>query len=159
MNLLKPSDQKTSVTEIDPKNLLDKGIRNLIIDLEGTLVPRETWAPAPETREWIKGVKSAGLKIILLSNTIFFRRSKEISENLGLPILCAAFKPLPFSFLKAVKLLSGSYSETAVIGDQLFMDVLGGNLLGLHTILVKPISTSKNPLRKFMRWMESRFVK
>ena len=30
--------------------------------------------------------------------------------------------------------------ETCIIGDQIFTDVLGGNRLGLYTILVQPLT-------------------
>jgi HAD superfamily phosphatase (TIGR01668 family) len=47
--------------------------------------------------------------------------------------------------------------ETAVIGDQIFTDVLGGNRLGLYTILVTPISEKEFIWTRLMRKLE-RFV-
>jgi predicted HAD superfamily phosphohydrolase YqeG len=37
--------------------------------------------------------------------------------------------------------------QTAIIGDQIFTDVLGGNRAGVSTILVKPIRLAGNPGR------------
>lgn len=159
MKLLKPNDFKKSVEEIDLHKLLAEGKRNLFIDLEGTLISRETWEVLPEKLNWIQKAKDEGFKIYLVSNTIRIRKAKEISKLFGLPIIPASFKPLPFSFIKATKILGGEASNSAVIGDQLFMDVLGGNLLGLYTILVKPVSKERKLSRKFMRWLEGLFFK
>ena len=37
--------------------------------------------------------------------------------------------------------------QTAIIGDQVFTDVLGGNRAGVSTILVEPIRLAGNPGR------------
>ena len=37
--------------------------------------------------------------------------------------------------------------QTALVGDQIFTDVLGGNRAGVTTILVKPIRLAGNPGR------------
>jgi len=47
-----------------------------------------------------------------------------------------------------------SPQEVAVIGDQIFTDVLGGNRLGLYTILVTPISDKEFIWTRFMRKLE-----
>jgi len=43
---------------------------------------------------------------------------------------------------------------TALVGDQLFTDILGGNRLGLHTILVRPQSAREFPLTRVVRVLE-----
>ena len=37
--------------------------------------------------------------------------------------------------------------QTAIVGDQVFTDVLGGNRAGISTILVEPIRLAGNPGR------------
>jgi HAD superfamily phosphatase (TIGR01668 family) len=44
------------------------------------------------------------------------------------------------AFRKAFEILGLREDQTAVIGDQMMTDVLGGNRLGLYTILVLPIA-------------------
>ena len=41
------------------------------------------------------------------------------------------------------KIMGIKAEETAVIGDQLFTDIYGGNKLNMFTILVKPIATKE----------------
>ncbi|MEA4908779.1 MAG: HAD-IIA family hydrolase [Chloroflexi bacterium] len=46
-------------------------------------------------------------------------------------------KPQPYLFQMAVKKIGSQPAETAVIGDRLDTDILGGHTVGLHTILVE----------------------
>jgi len=132
-------------------------VRCLLIDIEGTVVPRETWKISRSAFRWLGEAKKSGIKICLISNSVRVKRVEELSSELDLPFVPLAFKPLPFSFIRAMKMLGGSRSDTAVIGDQLFMDILGGNLLGLHTIMVPSITPEKKLGRRFMRWLEGFF--
>ncbi len=159
MKLLRPSSFKDSIEDIDLVELSKKGKKNLLIDLEGTIVPKETWEISPEKLGWINKAKELGFGICIISNTIFMKRSEDISRKLGAPIIIAALKPLTISFKRALKILNGRRSDSVVIGDQLFMDILGGNLSGIETIYVKHITPERHPLRKFMRWIEQRVCK
>ena len=44
--------------------------------------------------------------------------------------------------------------HTALIGDQVFTDILGGNLLGVRTILVEPLSEQEFPTTRLIRRLE-----
>jgi len=58
---------------------------------------------------------------------------------LGIPSFSSRYKPLKRPFLDAMKMMNTDNKNTAVIGDQIFTDVLGGKRLNLFTILVFPI--------------------
>ena len=47
--------------------------------------------------------------------------------------------------------------QTAIVGDQIFTDVLGGNRAGVATILVKPIRLAGNPGRYLRYAVEAPF--
>jgi HAD superfamily phosphatase (TIGR01668 family) len=49
--------------------------------------------------------------------------------------------------------------EVVVIGDQLLTDVLGGNRVGLHTILVVPVAQTDGLVTRFNRKIERRIMK
>ena len=52
------------------------------------------------------------------------------------------------------------YNESEVIiGDQILTDVLGGNLVGITTILVNPISQKDFFLTNFTRIIERKIIK
>ncbi len=44
-----------------------------------------------------------------------------------------------------------------MIGDQLFTDVLGAKLLGLHTVLTHPLVAKDFPLTRVLRLLERIF--
>jgi 4-nitrophenyl phosphatase len=52
-------------------------------------------------------------------------------------------KPQPTIFLEAVKRLGGTATNTAMVGDRLSTDIVGGQGAGLHTILLLTGVTSR----------------
>jgi len=84
---------------------------------------------------------------------------KYIGETLGVPAMPLSFKPLPFAFWRSMEILGVKSNQTAMIGDQLFMDILGANLVGIHTIFVKHLTPETNWARQFMRWLEVKFLR
>ena len=75
----------------------------------------------------------------MLSNNFTAARDGARRAAQRLPAFPNALKPLPFGFLRAKRCLQLRRREIAVVGDQLFTDVLGGKLCGLYTILTEPI--------------------
>jgi HAD superfamily phosphatase (TIGR01668 family) len=67
------------------------------------------------------------------------QRVKKVAGLLGMPCLYSAAKPCRKSYLQAAALLKLPPQQLAMVGDQLFTDVLGGNRAGLITILVEYI--------------------
>ena len=47
--------------------------------------------------------------------------------------------------------------QTAIVGDQIFTDILGGNRAGVTTLLVQPIRLAGNPGRYLRYWVETPF--
>ena len=93
-----------------------------------------------EALNWIESVKKKGFKVCIVSNASQ-KRVERFNESLKLNAIHRASKPGSKSFLKAMELMGTKPSETAVIGDQIFTDVYGGNRLNMFTILVKPIDS------------------
>ncbi|MGN0588377.1 MAG: HAD hydrolase-like protein, partial [Ruminiclostridium sp.] len=56
---------------------------------------------------------------------------------------------------KALKSLGSEKKKTAVVGDQIFTDIMGGNFAGTRTILVEPFHLEKGVLFKIKRKAES----
>ncbi len=158
MNLLHPKEYVNSIFDIDLERLWNVGIRYLIIDVEETLIPKETWEFSRGVLGWIAKIKERGFKIILITNSIYKRRLKKIGVLLDVPTIYLAMKPLPFSFKYALARLKAKPDEAVVIGDQLFTDILGGNILNIYTVLVKPLSRDKLWIRRLMRGLEEKFL-
>ncbi|MEF3306096.1 YqeG family HAD IIIA-type phosphatase [Paenibacillus sp. GYB003] len=133
-----PQKSVRSIYEIDVQALWDTGIRGIITDLDNTLVGAKHPEATPELLAWLKALQTIGFRVVIVSNNTRLRVSR-FSEPLSIPYIFRAKKPGNAAFRKAMSIMSLAPNETVVIGDQMLTDVLGGNRLGLFTILVTPI--------------------
>lgn len=133
--------------------LVGWGIRGLVLDLDNTLVPWNTAEVSSGVSEWVRSVGAAGIASCVLTNN-YTRRATDVAALLGIPIIKAAFKPSPGAFRGALRLLGLAPAHVAVVGDQLFTDVLGGKLVGMRAILVEPLSRREFFTTRFVRWLE-----
>ncbi|HEX9094290.1 MAG TPA: YqeG family HAD IIIA-type phosphatase [Coriobacteriia bacterium] len=155
--LLSPDAYLGSVTDVDPEALRADGVDALLVDLDNTLVPRDSGIVPDEIRAWAGRAHAAGLSVCVVSNN-WHGRVHSIASDLGFEMVDKALKPLPFAFRRALRKLGASVGASAVVGDQLFTDVLGGNLLGMRTILVLPLSASDLPHTLLLRKIEARLL-
>lgn len=139
---------------IDPQVLRRKGIRGILIDLDNTLVPWRSTEVVEDVRQWLSKVKECGLQVCIVSNAASSCRVARMSDWLGLPNIPRSFKPRRRGFRRGLQLMGLRPHEVAVIGDQIFTDVLGGNRLGAFTILVQPLSHRDFISTKFVRLIE-----
>jgi HAD superfamily phosphatase (TIGR01668 family) len=136
---LLPQLQVNTIYDIDLNDLWAKGVRGIITDLDNTLVGAKAPLATPELIEWLKVVGQIGFQVVIVSNNNKLRVSK-FAEPLLLPFIYRAKKPTSAAFHKALGMMKLLPSQTVVIGDQMMTDVLGGNRMGLFTILVLPIA-------------------
>ncbi|MFC7393275.1 YqeG family HAD IIIA-type phosphatase [Scopulibacillus cellulosilyticus] len=152
-----PNEHVKSIFEIKPDDLTRKGIKGIITDLDNTLVAWDNPEATPELIEWLKTMKDAGILVTIVSNNNEVR-VKAFSDPLKVPFIYRARKPLVRSFKRAIRDMDLKPDDIVVIGDQLLTDVLGGNRLGLHTILVVPVAMSDGWMTRFNRKMERRIL-
>lgn len=115
-----------------------RGFSGIIVDLDNTLVGYGQDRLAAEDAAWIAAALGRGFRVCLVSNN-FTARVARISAEVGVPGISSALKPLPSGFVRALRVLQTPRDRTVVVGDQLFTDVLGAKMLGLHAILTEPI--------------------
>ena len=140
LDLFRPDRMAESVVDVDPAALIELGIEALLIDLDNTLVPWHRYEVSDATLEWLRSVEARGMKVCFVSNTRYPGRLKILAEKLKVPFVKGRLKPRKSAFRPALELLNIAPERSAVIGDQVFTDILGGNRLGLYTILVRPLS-------------------
>ncbi len=155
--MLRPDLYYSSVQSIDLADLWGRGVRHLLVDLDNTLLPRDTNVVSDEARSWVYRVVQEGFSVCLVSNN-WHERVSRVARELGLSLVPRALKPLPFAFRRGMRLLGAKPRSTAVVGDQVFTDILGGNLCGLTTVLVVPLSESDLPHTLFLRFIERRVL-
>jgi len=141
MSLLAPDDYLSSAVLVDPVALYAQGVRIVLLDIDNTLVPRDTHVLSAETKAWVARLKERGLRPCLLSNN-WHRVVFAYADELDVPIVYKAMKPLPFAYLRAMRKAGHTKGEKVVaVGDQIFTDILGARILGLGAILVVPQAT------------------
>lgn len=146
-----------SIFEIDTDYLKRNGIKGIIFDIDNTLVPYDVEQPTKEVIDLFEQFKKKGFKICLLSNNTK-ERVIRFNEGLEIHAIHKANKPLTYKFKRAMTLLGTNKNSTAIVGDQIFTDVFGGNRAGLMTILVSPVSDKDEWITKIKRGIERRFI-
>ena len=81
-------------------------------------------------------------------------RVAPFANRLGLGYIADAAKPKKKVALAKMKEFGVSPQQTALIGDQLFTDILCGNLCGCMTILVEPYAEEGYGLYRIKRPLE-----
>ena len=153
MQILCPRLYVNSVHQIDLEALKQAGIKGVIVDLDNTLVPWNEDAEFPKAMEWLKKVKDTGMLVCIVSNN-HPRRAKTLAGTFDIPFIWQAVKPRRRAFRKAMRLMKLGHAQTAVVGDQVFTDILGGNRLGLYTILVRPLKKQEFIGTRLVRQVE-----
>ena len=146
------------IQDIDAAMLMKNGIKGLILDIDNTLVPPHVPEADKNALHWIENIKSKGVKVCIVSNAAK-KRVEKFNEKLKLFAVHRALKPGGRSFKEAMKAMGLKPYETAVVGDQVFTDIWGGNLIGMHTILVKPIHRDESFFVRARRFMENIILK
>lgn len=153
MSLFRPMDVIDHVAQITPHFLAARGLNGLLLDLDNTLVPYGSYAEEGEMVRWAGELRSAGVGLYLLSNATGKRAGFWLSR-LGFAGVGMAGKPNPRAFRKALDALALPAHAVGMVGDQVFTDVLGGNLAGMHTILVRPLVVNALPHTRAARRLE-----
>ncbi len=143
MKLLKPDLCCDGIRQIPYDRLWQQGIRGLVFDLDNTLTPWHCYAENPALIAWFAALRQQGFAVCILSNSAYGKVA-TIGGWLGIPVLGSGKKPGRKGFLRALALLDLPAAQTAMIGDQLFTDVYGGNKAGMYTILTRLIDENEH---------------
>lgn len=152
MNLY-PSIYIENIKKITLELLKEKKIKGLILDIDNTLIDYDKNL-LEGTKEWCDNLKENDIKLCILSNTNKVKKVEKVAKILNLEYIYFAHKPSKKGFLKAQKLLGLNKEEIAIVGDQIFTDVWGGNRVGMYTILTKPIDKRDILLTRLKRPFE-----
>lgn len=157
MHALRPYRHYRDVAAIDLDALATAGVRGLLVDLDNTLLPRDTGVMPRFVTSWV-GQARERFAICLVSNN-WHEPVHVVARELGLPLVARAVKPLPFALWAGMRRIGVRPRECAIIGDQLFTDVLGGNLVGARTVLVDPLSSADLAHTLLLRKLEARIMR
>lgn len=133
-----PTKYVTNIYEINYDELHKQGIKALFFDLDNTIIPYDIEQIQKQEIDFLHSLESK-FKIVIVSNSRL-KRVSTATQNLNLPFVKFARKPLKVGFKKALKIVNLKPHEVAIIGDQLMTDIYGGNKMKFaETIFVQPI--------------------
>lgn len=137
-----------SVLEVPFESLARSGIVNYVFDVDNTLLPQFSQKVDNRVIACLQEARNKGWiqNSCLLSNAMFGSerqlRMERIGQQLSISNLFAADfwsrKPNSVGFYWALERMGSTAATTAMVGDQIYSDIVGGNRMGLYTILVSP---------------------
>ena len=149
-----PDTTVSSTYAIDYEKLYKEGYRGILFDIDNTLVAYDEECPNQDVIDFINKLKRNGIEVALCSNSPS-SRGKNFGKHLPVsntyPFSC---KPFPFCFKKAMRDHGLKANQIAILGDQMYTDILGGNIWGLYTILTAPIAIKDRNITKVFRFFE-----
>ena len=155
---LYPNAYFEKIQDITIQFLIKNKIKALILDVDNTLIDKHENL-SQDVINWVKELKGQGVKMHILSNTNRKAKVERVANTLQLNYEYFGMKPLSIGFNKVRKILNEDSSRIAVVGDQIFTDIIGGNRAGMFTILLEPISKKEYWYTIWKRPIENKIKK
>ena len=156
--ILYPKKYINNVLEISADFLKEENINGLILDVDNTLLFNDRKMLTGLT-QLVENMKKNNIKLCILSNTNKKDKVDKLSKDLKVPYIFFAKKPLKGGFKKAAKILNMKNENIAVVGDQIFTDVIGANRMNMYPILTKPLSQTDILITRIKRPLEEYIIK
>lgn len=155
--ILYPEVYFDNVLQIDVAFMQAHGLSGLILDVDNTLIDLDK-KMLPGTIEWADSLKSAGIKLCILSNSNKKEKVEKVASDLSIPYFYFGKKPLKCGFRKVLKTFDLPSSCVGVVGDQIMTDIIGARRCKMFPILVKPISEKDIWITKIKRPIEQKII-
>ncbi len=156
--MFKPDIKLHGITDITVELLNKHNIKALLLDVDNTMSTHHGTILTDGLMEWVAKMQESGIKLMVLSNSKRFR-IEPFAARIGLPFISLGCKPLPTGYLRGVKALGEKRKNVAIVGDQIFTDILGGNMVGVKSILLTPIKLEDGWSFKVRRKLEKKLYK
>ena len=130
-----PKYRFKSVLDITVEDLNKMGARAIALDIDNTICNDGRANVIDGLESWLKNVQESGIRVMIISNAIG-KRPKKVAQSLGLAHLSYAKKPKTHKLLAGAELMGVKIEEMAMVGDQIFADVLAANSCGAISVLV-----------------------
>lgn len=152
--MIRPDFEFKSVWDINDDFFEKEGIKYLLIDIDNTLVADNAPDADEKSIAFLKGLLDKDIQFYLVSNNNE-QRVKSFNRELNYPAIFRAGKPFKRKIKAVMKAMGAKKEETALIGDQIFTDLLAAKNAGIKMILVNPINVKiENTFFKVKRFLE-----
>ncbi len=155
---LQPDMVINSISEFPLESLMEKGIKGIVFDIDNTLVKASDKEPTLAVLELFDKLKGCGISYSIVSNNSL-ERVDTFSKNLGVYYRHKALKPRKKYLREAMEYMGTTPKTTALVGDQLFTDIYGGNRMGFLTVFTLPLGESETKFVAFKRKLENKILK
>ena len=139
-------DTKLPIYKLSQTKLSDLGIKCLLIDVDGTLLSRNSNIIPNKVKDWIIESKKI-FDLYLISNNPSEKRIYKIGKELGLDYKHRALKPRIKKTLEVINNFNKDKNNIAIVGDRIFTDIIVGNRCKIKTILIKRLNKKGLPLK------------
>lgn len=126
------------LTDLTSEMLISCGAELLMLDFDNTIVPYTTDIPTEQMRAWLKSMQASKIRLCVVSNTKK-PRVQTFCREYGIELVMKAGKPFHRGIRECLSRFSLKPEQAALVGDQIYTDVLGANTAGLTSILVSAI--------------------
>ena len=127
-----------ALTDVDGALLRRLGVELLMLDFDNTIVPYTTSVPTQEMERWLDWAKCSGVQVCVVSNSRK-ERVKVFCRHYGIDCITHARKPFSQGIRQCLERYGIPARHAALVGDQIYTDVLGANRMGVTSILVSAI--------------------
>ncbi len=152
-----PDIYQKSIYSINYDALYKRGIKCILFDLNNTLVPPNTKLPNKKLQELVEELKTK-FQLIIFSNCSE-KRIKPFAEQFNIDGYGNVDKIFEEKINEIMSKYALNINEIVFIGDQLLTDIYLGNMVGITTIYVNPISNSNSIKAKISKIKEKRILK
>ena len=150
-------DSNLPIYRISQSKLLNEGIKCLLIDVDGTIINKNSNVVPIRVKKWIKESKEI-FKLFLISNNHSEKRISKIAEELEISYEFKALKPRKKKTLKVIKSLNEDSQKIVIIGDRILTDIVVGNRCNIKSILVKRLNKNGFPVDFNFTLMLEKFI-
>lgn len=158
LDKLFPDIYISSVFELPIDELMRRGIRALIFDIDNTIAPFDLAEPEENIVQLFSYLKKQGFQICILSNNKK-KRVKLFNRKLRSLAVYRAGKPGIKKLKMAMQKMKTDALHTAMIGDQVFTDMWCGHRAGMFCIMTAPICNRDQFVTKIKRGLEKQVMK
>ncbi|MDR2616008.1 MAG: YqeG family HAD IIIA-type phosphatase [Oscillospiraceae bacterium] len=151
-----PEYKFRELRDISADFLARRGIELLMLDLDNTIAPYGRREPESGVLRWAEEIRASGVLLYIVSNSRGEERVRSFAAALGIPYTLRAKKPSPRKPREIMRATGVGADRAALVGDQIYTDVLAARLAGITPILVRPIEL-KNPLLAIRYALEAPF--
>ena len=133
-----PEHSFGSLEDIRLKFLRQEGIRLLMLDFDNTILAYTQHGEPYWFRRWLREMQEGRIIVCVVTNSRK-PKAREFCRQWNIPVYTHARKPSPKK-LESVRLRYNIPREQcAMVGDQIFTDILAANRAWMHSYLVRPI--------------------